>query len=166
MKNIGLLLFTVFTAAITGQAAAQTRSTTQTSCDDIVGIWQNQLGSTMIITSVNSRTKLVSGCYCSPSGTESEWFPLTGWTNSQDPQEGKDNVKPISWAVHWGKYGSIASWSGYCADLNGTPTVSTLWHLMRSNADQRWAHRLTDTDTFVPADNLTCDNPPPYCQLR
>jgi hypothetical protein len=133
------------------------------TCENPVGMWNNQLGSTMVIRSIDTSTGLVSGCYCSPSGTSSQWFLLTGFVNSQAPQTGKDNVRLMSWAVQWGQYGSITTWSGLCRSILGLPNISALWHLTRSNADQTWSHRLTDTDLFVPAVLSTCGAPPPSC---
>lgn len=165
MKKRRVLFFVaVLISTVSVVVSAQEESDSAT-CENVTGMWQNQLNSTMIISHINSRTGLIQGCYCSPSGTQGEWFRITGWTNSQEPQEGKDNIIPVSWSVRWGDYGSITAWSGYCFDAeDGTPTISAQWDLVRSNADQRWSHRMTDTDTFMPASQSSCGNPPPDCQ--
>lgn len=133
------------------------------TCEFPVGMWSNQLGSTMIITSVDNVTRLVTGCYCSPSGTASEWFRLTGFVNSQPFLEGQNNANLISWVVQWGKFGSLTTWSGLCHEIPGSPSIDALWHLTRSNADQTWSHRLTDFDHFVPSGVSSCGPPPPSC---
>jgi Avidin family len=128
------------------------------SCTNFVGFWTNQLGSTMAISKVDSTSGLVTGCYCSPSGTTGTWFPLTGWVNSLAPNPPQNNVVVISWTVRWGSYGSITSWSGTCGSSG---TINAPWYLVRPNSSFAWDHRLADTDTFSPATASTCG--PPSC---
>jgi hypothetical protein len=127
------------------------------TCSSMAGVWHNQLGSTLTIASVDSTSGRVEGSYVSPSGTQGQARPLLGWTNSQAPKKRcpsdakeQDNIKAISFAVHWGPYGSITSWTGYCRDEKGIPTITTVWHLVRSNSDYSWDHILTNSDTFTP----------------
>src|SRR5687767_13141657 len=50
---------------------------------DLTGEWENELGSTLIIRSVDAATGAISGAYRSPSGTPGSDFPLSGWVNTQ-----------------------------------------------------------------------------------
>lgn len=116
---------------------------------DVIGTWHNGLGSTLVISKVDSTTGDITGHYRSPSGTKGEKFPLTGWVNHANQVTGKDNVMPIAFTVRWGKYGSITSWTGFYRVKDGTPTITTFWNLVRSNSDFSWDHLLTGSDIFV-----------------
>jgi hypothetical protein len=137
------------------------------TCQSFVGLWKNQLNSTMSISRVETTgptAGLVHGCYCSPSGTASDWYPLRGWANSLPPQPPQDNVVAISWTVRWGAIGSITSWSGYCRTGGSTAVISAPWYLVSPNSTFTWNHRNADTDTFSPAAAATCSKPiPTWC---
>jgi hypothetical protein len=120
------------------------------TCADPKGIWGNELKSTLEISSINPDSGMIEGVYSSPSGTSGEKFKLIGWINNAQPKPGKDNVKVISFSVQWGQYGSVTSWSGYCSDVKGTPKITTIWNLVRSNSDISWDHIITNSDTFTP----------------
>ena len=138
------------------------------TCQNFVGWWRNQLNSTMRISKVDTggpTVGLVSGCYCSPSGTTGNWYPLRGWVNGLPPSPPLDNVVPISWTVRWSGIGSITSWSGYCRTSGSTAVISAPWYLVRPNSTYTWDHRYADTDTFSPATSPSCSNPiPTWCQ--
>jgi hypothetical protein len=144
-------LFTASTVALVSTCSVARAQTVDTAtCENMVGTWHNQLGSTLKIASIDAVTGRVEGSYMSPSGTEGQKFPLSGWINSQAPQAGRHNAKVISFSVQWGAYGSITAWTGYCETINNSATITTLWHLVRSNTAYRWDHILTNSDVFVP----------------
>lgn len=118
-------------------------------CKDVTGLWVNQIGSQLSISKVAADGGL-SGSYRSSSGTDGDSFPLIGWTNHAPANENSDNARVIAFTVNWGRNGSITSWSGVCAVKNGTPTISTLWHLVRSNSQYNWDHTHTNTAVFTP----------------
>lgn len=120
------------------------------TCDNVVGAWHNPLNSTLTITALDPKTSQLTGNYISPSGTAGDARPLVGWVNSAAPGEKQDNVKVISFAVNWGTYGSITSWTGYVRVTDGKPVLTTLWHLSRANSSFTWDHIITNTDVFVP----------------
>lgn len=122
----------------------------QPTCDSPVGTWENQLGSTMTIDSVDPNTGAIAGRYRSPSGTSGQEFPLSGWLNRAPYVEGKDNAVIISFSVRWGSIGSVTSWSGVCKEQNRTPAIQALWHLARPNTSFVWDHVLTGNDVFSP----------------
>lgn len=131
------------------------QSLAKPSCGDPRGVWVNQLKSTLTIKTYDPTSGAITGTYVSPSGTTSEEFPLVGWVNEAKAEPGKDdNVQPIAFSVRWnnGKtnYGSIASWTGFCREVGGVPTLSMQWHLVRANSSYVWDHVLTDKDTFTP----------------
>src|ERR1035437_4141615 len=128
MKRYSSCIIGLFLVASGAHAASPT-------CGDVKGEWVNELGSTLTIEKVDSSTGGVSGTYQSPSGTEGEKFPLVGWTNMLKAVQGKDNVTVVSFSVNWGKLGSVTSWSGTCSTKLGTPTIKTVWNLVRSNSD-------------------------------
>ncbi|VAW88805.1 hypothetical protein MNBD_GAMMA18-2219 [hydrothermal vent metagenome] len=122
----------------------------QPSCNNMKGTWVNQLGSTLKIKSIDPSTKMLKGTYKSPSGTSGQKFNLIGWINSSEPAPDADNVHVIAFSVQWGQYGSITSWTGICTNNNETPTIKTIWNLVRSNSQFDWDHILTNSDTFTP----------------
>lgn len=122
------------------------------TCADPKGAWANELMSTLNISTIDATSGMLQGTYSSPSGTSGQEFKLVGWVNHAQPRPDKDNVKVISFSVHWGQYGSVTSWSGYCTDINGVPTIKTIWNLVRPNSDFTWDHVLTNSDTFTPKD--------------
>jgi hypothetical protein len=154
-----LLLHTAWPRSVAAQSAP--------TCKNFVGWWQNTLGSTMRISKVEASgplVGLVQGCYCSPSGTQSDWYPLSGWMNALPAQSGQDNVVAVSWTVRWGTIGSITIWSGYCRS-GGSVVLSAPWYLVSPNSKYTWNHRNADTDTFSPATASTCSKPiPPWCK--
>jgi|SRR6185312_2148981 len=129
------------------------------TCSSMVGVWHNQLGSTLTISSIDPSTGLMSGNYVSPSGAGSTAFPLTGWVNQQPPQAGKSNVPVLSFAVRFGSFGSITSWTGYCDSASGSPQIVGLWHLTRANSDLPWDHIIANEDTFTPGFPLKTKKP-------
>jgi Avidin family len=138
-------------AAVAGIIIARApASAAAPTCTSMVGSWKNQLGSTLTIKSINSTTGAVAGSYKSPSGTSGKTYPLVGWVNSAKPAPKADNVSVISLTVRWSDYGSITAWTGTCSAVNGTPTITTLWHLVSANSSFTWDHVLTNSDTFTP----------------
>lgn len=154
MKKMLMSLATVgalsSSALVLGMMPATAWAGTQ-SCASLVGSWGNQLGSTMNIQSVDPVTGAIAGTYRSPSGTSGQQFPLVGWTNTAPAQNGQDNVTLVSFAVNWGGYGSVTSWSGLCRTQNQVPTISALWHFAQSNAQFTWSHVQTGQDVFTPS---------------
>lgn len=122
----------------------------QPTCSDMSGTWVNQLGSTMDITYVDPATNMISGTYISPSGTSGNEYPLTGWVNSLPPLPNGNNAHVISFSVRWGDHGSITAWTGTCTNVKNTPTISTIWNLVRSNSQFVWDHIYTNSDIFTP----------------
>lgn len=141
------LLFGMFALSVSFVASEASASP---SCQNLVGKWTNQLGSTMTITSADSATGKIEGTYRSPSGGGAQDFPLIGWTNVSAPVNNKDVVPVISFSVRWGNIYSITAWSGTCRLIGGTPTILSLWHLARSVDDFEWGHIRSGADNFTP----------------
>ena len=121
---------------------------TKTKSQSIIGQWENELGSTLAISSLDTLTGQIGGYYISPSGTEGYRYPLVGWVNMPEPKEGLDNVWVITFTVQWGGYGSLTAWSG---TINMDDyTIHTLWHLVRANTKFSFEHTLTGNDNFFP----------------
>ena len=123
------------------------------TCANPIGKWTNQITpkSTLTITSVDAQTGQLSGSYSSPSGTAGQEFPLVGWLSKAPSALGKDNVVVISFAVNWGSYHTVTSWSGVCRSSAGSgDSLVALWHLANPVASYEWAHVLSGQDTFNP----------------
>lgn len=149
MKNIisSLLGFIVFIGSASCYAGP--------TCANPIGVWKNQLGSTLTISTLDASTGKLSGTYISPSGTAGSSVELTGWINNFAPITG-NTVTAIAFSVQWGKYGSITSWTGTCENNASSdekikiPTIKTIWNLVRSSSQYSWDHILTNSDVFTP----------------
>ena len=115
------------------------------SISDLIGIWHNELGSTLKITSINPTTNQMTGTYTLSSGNQ---FPILGWANNLPPAN--NHVLSLAFSVRFGSFGSITSWTGYLSKKNGVWTISTIWNLTRPNSDQPWDHIITNCDVFTP----------------
>ncbi|MDX1407542.1 MAG: avidin/streptavidin family protein [Saprospiraceae bacterium] len=116
------------------------------SCTDLVGTWQNELGSHLVITGITADHRL-EGEYRSASGVDGATFSLVGWINRPTTS---DQALAIAFSVRWEGYGSITSWTGSCdVDENG-PRISTLWHLVRPETTHPWERIITNNSTFRP----------------
>ncbi|HJQ83007.1 MAG TPA: avidin/streptavidin family protein [Candidatus Binatia bacterium] len=129
------------------------------TCQSPVGRWQNQLGSTLEIASVDPTTGAVAGRYSTAAGP-SGWYALAGWINTQavDPQKPDHVEQVVSWTVRWDQSGSVTSWTGYCTrdPVTGLGTITAPWHHSRTNSDAPWDHVVTNRDTFTAAEAATC----------
>ena len=120
---------------------------TPSSCaQDVIGEWQNELGSVLQIDSIGS-DGVLNGIYLSSSGVDGRKFPLIGYINKKEDGQGL----AIAFMVHWGDYGSITSWSGYYERDKDGPLIKTLWHLVRPHEDESWnallpIHPLSERD--------------------
>ena len=112
------------------------------------GVWVNELGSTLNITGVYGPTFQIKGHYRSPSGTAGDLHSLNGVFNLLPMVSGKHNVVVLSFTVHWGKIGSVTSWSGFY-DAEGSGQIIGQWLLVRPVERYIWEHILTGQDRFT-----------------
>lgn len=110
---------------------------------DLEGHWQNELGSVLVIDSLDADGALY-GSYRSSSGTDGRVFPLIGHWNKKS----SDESYAISFTVHWKDYGSITAWSGYTDEDENGPIIKTLWHLVRPGAGEPWERIIANSSTF------------------
>ena len=122
---------------------------TKTSCKHLKGKWVNELGSTLIISNIKEDGRL-SGRFISPLQAGAEEFLVIGWANDLPPPENLHHFTAITFAVNWGVYGSLSSWSGGCAVRDGVATMSMIWNLVLANAQFEWDHILSNSDSFTP----------------
>ena len=119
------------------------------NCQHLKGRWVNELGSTLIISSIKANGQL-SGHFISSEQAGGETFVVMGWVNDASPQEGLDHLTAITFAVNWDEYGSLSSWAGGCAIKDGIPTLSMIWNLVLANAQFEWDHMISNSDSFRP----------------
>ena len=109
----------------------------------LIGSWQNELGSVLVIDSIKKDHQIM-GIYKSSTGVDGRIFPLQGWIN-RDDQSGR---MAIAFTVRWEGYGSITSWTGYLdTDEEGT-YIKTLWHLVRPQPELPWERIITNSSLF------------------
>lgn len=107
-----------------------------------LGSWVNELGSTLIITSIDGKGQL-TGTYTTNVGCDAgKPQPLTGWYYDSGKGGGA-----ITFSVIWQGCGSVASWSGQYDD--GTGKFQALWHLTIA-APPSWDGIYAGTDNFTP----------------
>ena len=117
------------------------------TCQNFKGSWANELGSLLVIDSVQNNGKIL-GRYASSTGVDGKVFELQGWVNHVD------SISPtLSFTVSWNDYGSITSWTGYCLVRDGKPYIKTLWHLVRPTQTYEWERMIANTSTFTPLKN-------------
>ncbi|PTX58555.1 avidin family protein [Kordia periserrulae] len=153
--NLSVLIL-LFSISAWGQ-----ETNTKPTCENPIGAWKNDSGSTLAIDTLDTATGKITGTYTSPSGGGSSSYPLIGWVNDAivDSEDlcktcKTNNAKVISFTVRWGSIGSITSWTGKCQkNENGDPVIKTLWNLVRPNTNYDWDHILTGSDNFYPSSN-------------
>jgi hypothetical protein len=116
------------------------------NCSQIIGEWQNELGSVLAIDSLTSDGE-IKGVYKSSTGVDGKTFNLQGYVNRSDSHPQEVN---ISFSVRWKGYGSITSWTGYCHIHEGQDQIKTVWQLVRSGKEFDWERIITNSSTFKP----------------
>jgi len=109
------------------------------------GVWINQLNSKMTLNVTASGN--VTGKYSTAVGAPgtAEEFDLVGFASGD----------LISFAVDFGKYGSLTSWCGQHTDLpGGGAVIKTMWLLAKNVPDPQepthlWGAVLTGSDNFT-----------------
>ena len=140
---------------LTGCMATKAKPPT---CAQPLGKWNDEVKSVIEIKTYDTTTGAISGQYISRSGAGS--WPMVGWINSapvESSASGKagkgDHTEVITFAVRWGKLGSVSAWTGTCgvnSQSSGAEQISALWHTTRSNTGFEWDHTLTGSDRFDP----------------
>ncbi|PKQ61715.1 hypothetical protein BZG02_14925 [Labilibaculum filiforme] len=89
------------------------------------GKWKNQYNSEMDITVTENR---LSGTFQTAIGQPKfeEKFEITG----------KINTNVIAFMVDFGKYGSLACWTGRFELDDDGPVIHTMWHLSQSEGGE------------------------------
>ena len=112
------------------------------------GNWQNELGSVMIIESVDSSTGVFSGSYTSSVGDAEDSYLLTGRydTASDTPTLGWT----VTWLNDYNDADSTTTWSGQYQEPDGAPTLLTQWLLTsETDPDDNWQSTLVGSDVFT-----------------
>ena len=139
MKAIQMILSSCL-VVLCGSAKTQ-------DCSSLEGIWQNELGSALVIDKIAKDGKIL-GEYRSSTGVDGKVFPLVGWVNNYG--ESSKGVPSLSFSVRWEGYESITSWTGSCdADSEG-PRIKTLWNLVRPEQEFEWERIISNSSTFRP----------------
>ncbi|MBS0364057.1 MAG: hypothetical protein JSR98_22005 [Proteobacteria bacterium] len=108
----------------------------------MMGVWVNELGSTMTVTTVNGA--VFSGSYQSSDGNGGQ---VTGTLN------GVVSGETLAWTVSWQPaVDSTTAWSGkFLVDDNDDVYIYTLWYLSEGDQDAPvWQSFLAGQDTFWP----------------
>jgi len=111
--------------------------------DSLLGQWQNELGSILVIDTVSDSGEIV-GAYQSSSGVDGKVFALQGFVNEITDSE----VVSVAFSVRWEGYGSITSWTGFLDRDKGGLYLKTLWLLVRPGEQEPWERIITNSSTF------------------
>jgi hypothetical protein len=124
------------------RAYSATKPSGKASVPAISGTWQNELGSTMIITSFDGKN--FSGSYTSAVSGGSG--PVTGTLT------GTLSGDAIGFTVNWSPtYSSVTSWNGLVLTWGEGLAIYALWHLAATpeSATDVWESILAGADLFV-----------------
>ena len=109
--------------------------------------WYNELGSTMVIESIDQNTGVFSGTYESQVGQAKYTYVMTGRFDTAG--------RTIGWAVNWQNdccnAHSVTTWSGQLQfNSIGEPVILTTWLLTHQTApDDNWSSTQVGFDTFT-----------------
>ena len=123
----------------------------------IKGIWYNELGSMMNITTVNDKDGTISGNYQTAVGNDAKipTYSLIGMVNKSDVNH--PNGQAIGWTVFWPDVYShphtsaVTTWSGqYKLDIDGHEEIITFWLLTTETpSSDDWEATKIGQDTFT-----------------
>jgi hypothetical protein len=108
----------------------------------LLGVWQNELGSIMTITSFDGTT--FAGTYTSAVSSQSS--PATGKLS------GTLSGIALGFTVNWTlTFSSVTSWSGLLLTDGNSLVIYTLWHLASTPESEPdfWESILAGADLFV-----------------
>lgn len=131
----------MFSSSESGGSAGE--ATPGASTFNPVGIWYNELGSTMTIETFDGAN--FSGVYASAVGQNG---------SANGVLAGTINGNAIGFTVNWQSAAtSVTSWNGVILADGNTPIFYTLWHLASSPASigEAWESILAGADIFFPA---------------
>jgi hypothetical protein len=109
----------------------------------LVGVWQNELGSTMTIATFDGTT--FTGTYT--SAVSSKLSPATGTLSGTLSGIG------LGFTVNWASpFSSVTAWSGLLLTDGNSLVIYTLWHLASTPESEPdfWESILAGADIFVP----------------
>ena len=121
------------------------------TCEKPKGVWKSAFGYAIEIDSVDATTKQVKGSYVLGEGKDAKRLPLGGfWLTEAGDSTGADSrpVVQISYAMP--QHGLVTAWTGVCADIKGTPTVSMVTHAAKVKSSYVWDHVIAASDYFTP----------------
>lgn len=122
------------------------------TCENLAGVWHNQINSTLTFTAVDAATGQLTGTYRAASANPGSERRVIGWINDAAPAAGMDNARVISFSVRFAELGSISTWTGVCRTdrKTGVPTISALFHIARANTKMEYDHIVTNSEVFTP----------------
>ncbi|XP_055339173.1 avidin-like [Paramacrobiotus metropolitanus] len=121
------------------------------TCDDISGLWYNQLNSEVVFRHGNGR--LIHGDYASYVNTAQSQANSSNAAPSTGPLVGYLKNATLAFTVNWDNSGAITAWAGNCYvdSERNLVVIKTSWHLVRkqdSLADS-WKGVLSGQDVFT-----------------
>ncbi len=118
------------------------------SCTNVVGAWQNDVGSTMLVD--KNEKGIISGTFQLSPNIDQFKYTMVGVLNSKPKNNEASNVPAVSFSVHWGFLGSIGNWVGVCRGDKSLSKLELIGHQVVPNAKQANEHIYTHQDTFHP----------------
>ncbi len=115
---------------------------------DLEGIWYNELGSKLIIESVNDGK--IEGKYETTVGSAQGIYALSGRVEkTAQPQLNQS----IGWVVVWDNEmtnnNCVTSWSGQLQEMDGEKVIHAYWMLtIETSSRSNWKSTMIGHDTF------------------
>jgi hypothetical protein len=119
--------------------------------NQLVGIWTNELQSTLTISAIDHTTGQISGTYKITADPNTD-YPLMGWVNTKPAgNTNNDHQAVVSFSVRWGQAGSVTSWNGNFTTNNNSPVLIENWFLSVPNSSAIYNHVSVGQDQFYRA---------------
>jgi avidin family protein len=114
---------------------------------NLVGIWYNELGSSIVID--KQMDGIFTGLYESAVGAAKGFYKVVGKYDTD-----LDQSFAIGWVVIWnnenGSSDAVTSWSGQIQVIEGKETIGTTWLLCQETAgDNNWRSTKIGKDVFT-----------------
>jgi hypothetical protein len=113
------------------------------TCLHPIGTWKGGGNSQMNILWVDSATGEIKGTYHSGMTDAGQSAPLSGWMTIA-PVADDEHSRAFTWSSGTVSSGSIVSWTGYCRQEQGIPTIRALSERARVQPDSGLDHLIPD----------------------
>jgi hypothetical protein len=143
MKKVALLFSSLLLAGFVVTTSGQT-----STCRHPVGTWRSDSNSQVTISQVDSTTGEIKGTYHSGLREVTQSTPLSGWLTVW-PDTNDQGQTALTLTSRTGLDGYVISWTGYCREEQGIPTIRALSEKASVRPDSGQGRVLTEMTVWV-----------------